>query len=140
MWRLGLAEESAEVFDKRRMSRIRAKVKTPLRSLKPDGSPVDDILQGTQLLCEHWAEAFRARRTTASARRALAGCAPQCPSDVASKVSPDAFEALIQSRRDTAPDLDGVPWSVWKAAPTRTLEALNCSYEAALDGEALPPD
>lgn len=61
-------------------------------------------------------------------------------SDVVAKLVFDTFEVIIRSRRDTAPGSDGVPWLAWQAAPMRTLGALYCSYEAALDGEPVPPD
>lgn len=65
--------ESSDMLEKRRFWRSRGKVKSSLHVL--NGTPVEDVSNGAQFLCEHWAAVLRARPTNAAARRALAVCA-----------------------------------------------------------------
>lgn len=135
---LGSEGESFRVLEQRRFWRSERKVRTPLHVLNPDGTELADSADGSRVLAEHWANVFRARRTNADSHRLVASCAPRWPDGVPTKISFEDFEALVRSRRDTAPRPDGIPWSAWKAAPARTMAALYASYEVALDGGPLP--
>lgn len=113
---IGSEKESFRVLDQRCFWRSERKVRTPLHVLNPDGSELTDAAGGSRVLADHWASVFRANRTSAGTRMLVASCAPQWPGGVPANISFEDLAALVRSRRDTAPGLDGIPWSAWKAA------------------------
>ena len=105
-----------------------------------DGHPLENEDESSRRLREYWGTIFQARAEGPRHHQyeSILRYVQKAPDDIRWVIDKNEFDELLATKKESAPGLDGMPYSFYRCAGGLGSRILFCAYKHVLEGGTIP--